>query len=527
MKLQYLKINSEFKNLKGVEIRFSDDENRTVIIGQNGTGKSNIIEAIVQIFKYLDTGNLPPFSYEMKYKIGEASLETWLDINVDTSRESVYEIKVQEHSPGNISEWQDVDITKVKRDKAGLSHFLPRNIFAYYSGPSDRLESLFFDSRRNFYLQVIREGANIRDNIRPFFYAKPFHSQFSLLSFFVARGVPHATKFLKQELSISSFESATFYLTKPASWGSNDASDFWGAKGAIRDFLELLKRYSIGPIETEEPQPELLSKRVKNKQVVSFFVPNQTKLDELSKNMRPEDLFKILEATYLSGILDRVEIQVKQTRSNQNVVFSELSEGEQQLLTIFGLLQFTAKRDALFLLDEPDTHLNPYWAAKYHRFLELFVPEGFGSHIIMTTHHPLSITELNREQIQVVSRNDASQKVSVDTPKKSPKGMSVNGILTSDMFGLLTTLDNGTQDLIRERRNLVAEDSNPERLEELNTQLEQLGYGYIHPDEDYRQFLIARSKYLEYGKEVASVEARKQMIKNILKDMRISSNEAH
>ncbi|MCG9660048.1 hypothetical protein, partial [Vibrio mediterranei] len=64
-------------------------------------------------------------------------------------------------------------------------------------------------------------------------------------------------------------------------------------------------------------------------------------------------------------------------------------------------------------------------------------------------------------------------------------------------------------------------------LEELNTQLEQLGYGYIHPDEDYRQFLIARSKYLEYGKEVASVDARKQMIKNILKDMRISSNEAH
>ncbi|NRB23645.1 ATP-binding protein [Shewanella sp.] len=527
MKLQYLKINSDFKNLKGVEIRFSDDENRTVIIGQNGTGKSNIIEAIVQIFKYLDTDTPPPFSYEVKYKIGDASLETWMHINADVSRETVYEIKVQEHSNETISEWQHINISKIKRDRDGLSHYLPRNIFAYYSGPSDRLESLFFDSRRDFYLQVIKEGANIRDNIRPFFYAKPFHSQFSLLSFFVARGVPHATKFLKQELSIKSFESATFYFTKPVNWGSNDASDFWGATGAIRDFLELVKKYSIGPIETQEPQLDLLSKRVKKKQVMSFFLPNKSKLDELSKNMRPEDLFKILEATYLSGILARVEIQVKQTKSNQNVIFSELSEGEQQLLTIFGLLQFTAKRDALFLLDEPDTHLNPYWAAKYHRFLELFVPEGFGSHIIMTTHHPLSIAELNKEQIQVVSRNEASQKISVNTPKKSPKGMSVNGILTSDMFGLLTTLDDGTQDLIRERRRLVAEDTNPERLEELNTQLEQLGYGYIHPDEDYRQFLIARSKYLKYGKEVASVEARKQMIENILKDMRISSNEVH
>jgi predicted ATPase len=527
MKLQYLKINSEFKNLNGIEIKFSDDENRTVIIGQNGTGKSNIIEAIVQIFKYLDAGNKPPFSYEMKYKIGEASLETWLNINADVSREDVYEIKVQEHSHEAASEWKDVDIVEIKRDKDGLSLYLPRNIFAYYSGPSDRLESLFFDSRRDFYLQVIKEEANIRDNIRPFFYAKPFHSQFSLLSFFVARGVPHATKFLKQELSIASFESATFYLTKPVSWGNSDASDFWGATGAIRDFLELLKKYSIGPIETQEPKPDLLSKRVKKKQVVSFFLPNKTKLDELSKNMRPEDLFKILEATYLSGILDRVEIQVKQTKSNQDVVFSELSEGEQQLLTIFGLLQFTAKRDTLFLLDEPDTHLNPYWAAKYHRFLELFVPEGFGSHIIMTTHQPLSIAELNKEQIQVVSRDEASQKISVKIPTESPKGMNVNGILTSDMFGLLTTLDDGTQELITERRALVAEGSNQERLEKLNTQLEQLGYGYIHPDEDYRQFLIARSKYLEYGKEIASVEARKQMIKNILKDLRFSSNEAH
>ena len=122
MKLQYLKINSDFKNLKGVEIRFSDDENRTVIIGQNGTGKSNIIEAIVQIFKYLDTDTPPPFSYEVKYKIGDASLETWMHINADVSRETVYEIKVQEHSNETISEWQHINISKIKRDRDGLSN---------------------------------------------------------------------------------------------------------------------------------------------------------------------------------------------------------------------------------------------------------------------------------------------------------------------------------------------------------------------------------------------------------------------
>ncbi|WP_019029648.1 AAA family ATPase [Colwellia piezophila] len=523
MRLIYLKIISEFKNLHGIELKLNAEENRTVIIGQNGTGKSNIIEALVHIFKQLDSGEPPVFSYEIKYKIGDGEVETLLHIITDKDNAPYYDIKFQKYSSGvPRTEWLALNIAKVKRDQDGLSPYLPRNVFAYYSGPSDRLESLFYQKRREFYLEVIKEDSNIRDNIRPFFYAKPFHSQFSLLAFFIARGFPQAEKFLQRELSIESFQSATFVLTQPTGWGNSDANDFWGAKGAIRDFLELIQDHCIGPIETEEPILSDLSRRQKTKKVLSFYLPNKTKLDQLARNMRPEDLFKILEATYLSGVLERVEIKVKQTKSEQEVAFSELSEGEQQLLTIFGLLQFTAKRDALFLLDEPDTHLNPNWAAKYHDFLAIFIPEGFKSHIIMTTHHPLSIAELKKEQIQVVKRSLTTQKISVKSPDKSPRGMNVNGILTSDMFGMLTTLDNDTQSLIRERRELVVTNEDPERLEQLNTELELLGYGYIHPDEDYRQFLIARSKYLEYGKEVASVEARKKMIKNILADMKVS-----
>lgn len=109
-------------------------------------------------------------------------------------------------------------------------------------------------------------------------------------------------------------------------------------------------------------------------------------------------------------MLDRLEIRVTLEGRAEDISFTELSEGEQQLLTVFGLLQFTAKRDALFLLDEPDTHLNPYWAAKYHQILEMFVPDGFVSHIVMTTHHPLSIYELDQEQIQVVTRSEHSQR---------------------------------------------------------------------------------------------------------------------
>lgn len=528
MRLQRLKVKSAYKNLEGVELIFSQKENRTVIIGQNGTGKSNILEALVHIFLHLDDGSQPDFSYELEYKLGDTSLETWMSVTADLGCDDVYEIHCfTKADDEQVSERKELKIKEVHRNTEGQARYLPRNVFAYYSGPSDRLEDLFFEKRKKFYQDIIQEGSKIRDNIRPFFYAKAFHSQFSLLAFFSARGFPDARKFLKRELSISEFESATFYLKKPEEWGTNDANDYWGAKGAIREFLQLLQQHSVGPITVDEPVKDLHSRRNKTQQIVSYYLPNIGALEKLARNMRPEDFFKILEATYLSGILDRIEIKVTLEGRATGISFTELSEGEQQLLTVFGLLQFTAKRDALFLLDEPDTHLNPYWAAKYHQILEMFISEGFVSHILMTTHQPLSIAELDIEQIQVVTRSPTSQKISVNKPELSPKGMTVNGVLTSDMFGLLTTLDQSTQKLIQERKALLTTDEQPERLRELNSELEERGYGYIHPDEDYRQFLIARSKYLKFGEEVASVQARKNLIKSLLKDLGISSDETH
>ena len=52
------------------------------------------------------------------------------------------------------------------------------------------------------------------------------------------------------------------------------------------------------------------------------------------------------------------------------VSLENLSEGEQQLLTVIGLLRFTKDNDTLFLLDEPDTHLNPQWSYEYKEMLE-------------------------------------------------------------------------------------------------------------------------------------------------------------
>src|SRR6266568_1890092 len=54
MRVDRLKIR-RFKNLEDVDIDFDQDSLETVLIGQNGSGKSNVIEALATIFRDLDS----------------------------------------------------------------------------------------------------------------------------------------------------------------------------------------------------------------------------------------------------------------------------------------------------------------------------------------------------------------------------------------------------------------------------------------------------------------------------------------
>ena len=61
MRLDRLRLTG-FKNLTDFEIDFDQGELSTVLIGENGTGKSNVIEALVTIFRDLDHWRSHPVS---------------------------------------------------------------------------------------------------------------------------------------------------------------------------------------------------------------------------------------------------------------------------------------------------------------------------------------------------------------------------------------------------------------------------------------------------------------------------------
>ena len=493
----------DFKNLKQFKIDLDENELNTVLLGQNATGKSNFIETLVLIFKYLDlskvgsTPRFPEFEYEIKYKCREHNIKIICKIDEKTRKPS-YEIYVNEEKQSYKSFFTNKEI------------YLPKYVFTYYSGISNKLKEHFDENQRNFYNKAKAKGVTKDDveDFRRMFYVQLVHSYFVLLAFYTFEE-EKTKKFLSEYLNIENLESILFKFQKPEWQKKTDFQDefMWGAEGLVREFLEKLWEVSLAPIDIFEDYKESFrDSSNKQKEFLYLFVPTKEKLQELNKFYHTNtELFKALESTYISDLIDEVRVKVKKKNVKNEITFKELSEGKQQLLTVLGLLKFTKDKETLVLLDEPDTHLNPLW--KWH-YLDLLndiyrndsETESLDetTHIIINTHDPLVIGGLKKEQIRIFKRNPENGNVIAEPAEKDPKGMGVAGILTSELFGLPTILDKETQNLLDERNELLYKQSTrelnseeKERLRNLFELLNNLGFSHIINDPLYTKFIIA------------------------------------
>lgn len=502
MKVDKLHIRTRFKNLNDVMVDFDEDHLMTVIVGRNGSGKSNVLEALVSLFRNLDLGESPPFSYNLVYQLGQKGSKSWQEVSVDADPERGTLAKQYQVTAKSLNKEKgaakstaiSIPYSKVSRDKkSGEAPYLPSYVFAYYSGPSDRLENYFRKHRTDFYRKLLSEQVHLKGDIRPLFYAKPFHSQFVLLAFFLSEKNSQEKEFLKEHLGITGLDSIHFVMRKPG-WAKKKAEIFWGASGVVRQFLDQLIPNTLAPIKiTRQEDTSLTGSNIKN-EFFHLFLPDVDSLRSFAKNLSPDELFKMLESTLLSEIISEVSVRVAIDSGAEPLTFRELSEGEQQLLTVLGLLKFTGGKDSLFLLDEPDTHLNPSWAVKYLQFLREFVPNHETSHLLMVTHHPLAIAELERGQVQVMKNVDG--RIEAGMPDENPRGMGINLILRSDMFGLKTTLDSDTNDKVIRRNILGSKDKlsskEEKELERINAELEVLGFSMSSDDPDYMDYLLEK-----------------------------------
>src|ERR1700730_13580956 len=65
----------EFKNLRDLHVDFDESSSYTVLVGENGAGKSNLIEALSLIFRNLDLDQEAQFTYHIKYRCRDHDIE--------------------------------------------------------------------------------------------------------------------------------------------------------------------------------------------------------------------------------------------------------------------------------------------------------------------------------------------------------------------------------------------------------------------------------------------------------------------
>lgn len=519
MRIDRLRI-PEYRNLRSFEIDFDESQPTNVLLGRNGSGKSNLIEAIVEIFRELETGGTPPFAYTLDYVCREHS------IRIDAD-------------PGRASRRMDITVdgktmsqTAFQRD---ISRYLPNYVFAYYSGWSSRLERHFDRPTRRHYNAVL----NARDNqlpLRRMFFCRREYSQLVLLAFFLTESEA-ARGLLENYLGIKRFESALFVLKTPY-WRGSAAPNkvqleegdprFWYSRGAFKGLLDRLWRSALAPIRNTETVERDIRRQGEKTERLYLFIKNE---EDLAKLKEPgddsKDLFGYLESLFLCDLIDEVRVTVERTDGTR-VKFTQMSEGEQQLLTVLGLLLFTLNDESLYLLDEPDTHLNPVWTYEFLKLLQENTRADKGQ-LIVATHNPLMIGSLRKNQVRIVeavTNDDGSLKSEAREPEYDPIGIGVEGLLKSELYGLRSTLAPELLVMLDRHYLLLGKPKRTgdeeEELRSLAIELNSLGVARTHPNpyfENFANAMARRGPHDESSLSREDIEAQTNLADEILSEL--------
>jgi restriction endonuclease S subunit/predicted ATPase len=520
----------DFKNLRDYSVHFNPTQGLDVVLGWNGTGKSNLFEALVIIFRDLHEWweknrwpDKPMNGYRLSYEMDEHVVEImWRPAQM--KRPELKRGPIPRKAKG------EVELNTIRREQLPL----PRFVFGYYSGPTNRLAEHFLPMKQDHYDRLRLAKADDAKTLaklleqRRFFCAETHHAKYVLLGFSYKED-KKISEFLENRLRIVGFESALFIIRKPlwAKSGSR-AEDFWGATGIMRRVMERLRRYAIAPMELQ--QKVNYGYRSTTEDHYYFFLPDLESLHSFAAEYQDaRTFFLALESTDFSELIHDVKIQVrvKSTNTHQvSITFHQLSEGEQQLLMVLGLMRFTKSHQSLVLLDEPDTHLNPHWSVGYIKDLAQVMSDNAiesaeqqTSQILMATHDPLVIASLLKEQIHLLKRDTQTGACKWEPASVNPRGLGFTGILTSEMFGFRSDLDPETLGDLDNRVRLIAKEEaltplQKKELEDIDKRLAAAGFSKAFSDPYYAAFVRAwgrRHSQLMAGQQFLTPDKRQEI----------------
>jgi len=463
---------SKYKNITNLHVQFNSDL-VSLLVGRNGLGKSNLIEILALIFRDLDLFQEEKdfkdwpydpdhFEYEIEYECQASDLE----IHSKEGRFNVF--RKQLNAGGFRGQLEFRDFKAKKR-----TDYLPDYIIGYYSGENKRIRNIIRPYEELVWKQL-KDNKDMDREFRPMFFAENYHAQMVLLTLLLYKRVDSDTEFLKAVESLikdfgsfSSLKEFQLRLRNP-SWykgakslsvlnleanllakeGEAPEFPFWGARGKAHKIIQFLYDNGMGqPSYYQEDGKEYLELEIDKNRV-------STKIHNEFPN--PSHFLDALESLETIGSIDQIMLRVRSEKRNVEFDFVSLSEGEQQMITVLGLLLITGQKDCLFLFDEPDTHLNPAWQRDFVELLHKFNLNDDNSHIFVATHSPLLVQAADENTDVILFRLDEEGNVCADYRQLDERAWRVDHVLLSKYFNLKSTRPKALDEFMEKRNKLLS-----------------------------------------------------------------------
>ena len=395
----------------------------SLIVGNNGTGKSRILSGIARIFNGILKNETQPIEFRTSH----------LEFNKIPSKIIAITNSISDKFP------IDESFRPLIRDNRRNFH----KDFTYnYLGTRNRGNSFSNRALINRALEIVFESYSELDvsrNYRHIFdyldYEPIIKLNYKFAGAFFDRGHPinqqSLIDFVKERYN-NTFFSRDSYLMELVITRAGELCDFIQIK---------LEQYSR-----------------ENELMINFSEKNigriQVDHSLYSSGVYEYELLDILRKV---GLIRPFEIQVFK-KGGKPFNFKEASSGEANILSTLLSLTPLLRDSSLILIDEPEISLHPQWQAKYIDLLNKILENVSGCHIIIASHSPFLASDLKPDCSAVISLFNKKGTIQSRNIEQSTYGWSAEDILLN-VFGMQSTRNINLYEYVSKALMLLADNN--------------------------------------------------------------------
>ena len=362
----------QYKNLKDFTLSFDGNSFIDVFVGKNGSGKSNLFEALIEIFRHLFENTEISFDYAIQYEIDGQVVDI---------------------------EWKSGKrVINGKEQKTLGKTPLPDNVLIYYSGHNDTVADLVERYEDDFGRRI--KIASVGES-RPFIGIGAEYKELLLAILLMQPERNIARQFICQKLGISAIGVDVNLILKRPNFADTKLvidnflpeTHYWGTEGITRAFLDKLLTcikgdFTHGSIYTKEAD--------------IYQIPINIELFHAKfTDEKPIDIFRQLDNLKLLDMLSGISIPLKLT-SGTAATSTYFSDGQFQSVYIYSIIEIFKDRNCITLLDEPDSFLHPEWQFNFlKQVFEITDTTARNNHVLMSSHSASTITLANDSMINL------------------------------------------------------------------------------------------------------------------------------